>query len=309
MNFEGIIGNDKIKKELQENINTGTISHSYLFVGQEGIGKKKIAEQFAKMILCLSEKNKACNTCSSCIKFNSSNNPDFAEIEPDGNSLKIEQIRSMQERIYEKPIVSTKKVFIINDSDKMTEPAQNSLLKTLEEPPEYIVIILITANENKLLNTIKSRCLKISFNNIDYKQMLEYIEKNQIMQQPSQNILNMCNGSFGKLAKINESLEEYNQIEKITNDMLYGRIGNIVKMFNQFEPLYKSKDIVVDLLDYMVVIIYNYIKSQEDYRAKYLNLISIIEHTKAKLSSNSNYDMCIDELLLKMWEEIQNKSH
>ena len=64
----------------------------------------------------------------------------------------------MQENVYTKPIVSRKKVFIINDSDKMTEEAQNSLLKTLEEPPEYIMIILITANENKLLNTIKSRC-------------------------------------------------------------------------------------------------------------------------------------------------------
>ena len=126
----------------------------------------------------------------------------------------------MQEKIYEKPIVSNKKVIIINDSDKMTEEAQNSLLKTLEEPPEYIVIILITANENKLLNTIKSRCLKISFNTIDQKQMLEYITKNQIMSNPSKNILNMCGGSIGKLQKINESIEEYNKIEQITNNML-----------------------------------------------------------------------------------------
>ena len=104
------------------------------------------------------------DNCSSCVKFNSSNNPDFVLIEQDGNSIKIAQIREMQENVYTKPIVSRKKVFIINDSDKMTEEAQNSLLKTLEEPPEYIIIILITANENKLLNTIKSRCLKISFN-------------------------------------------------------------------------------------------------------------------------------------------------
>ena len=220
MSFEGIIGNDKIKNELQEVLYTGNISHSYLFIGQEGIGKKKIAEEFAKMILCLSEDKKPCNTCSACIKFNTCNNPDFIEVEPDGNSLKIAQIRSMQEKIYEKPIVSNKKVIIINDSDKMTEEAQNSLLKTLEEPPEYIVIILITANENKLLNTIKSRCLKISFNTIDQKQMLEYITKNQIMSNPSKNILNMCGGSIGKLQKINESIEEYNKIEQITNNML-----------------------------------------------------------------------------------------
>ncbi|MGN1327933.1 MAG: DNA polymerase III subunit delta' [Clostridia bacterium] len=182
MNFDGIIGNNKIKKELEENVKNGNISHSYMFLGQEGIGKRQIAIEFAKMILCLSEKNRACDICNSCIKFKSNNNPDFTILEPDGNSLKIAQIRDIQEKIYEKPIVSNKKVFIIDDSDKMTEEAQNSLLKTLEEPPEYIVIILITSNENKLLNTIKSRCLKISFNNIPTEEMTEYITKNQIMR-------------------------------------------------------------------------------------------------------------------------------
>lgn len=308
MNFEGIIGNDKIKKELLENVKNGNISHSYIFVGQEGIGKRKIAIEFAKMILCLSEDNKACDICNSCIKFKSNNNPEFTILEPDGNSLKIAQIRNIQEKIYEKPIISNKKVIIIDDSDKMTEEAQNSLLKTLEEPPEYIVIILITSNENKLLNTIKSRCLKISFNNIPNEEIVKYISNNQIMDRPSTNILRLCNGSLGKLIKINESLEEYKQIEKITETMIYGRIRNIVEMFNQFESLYKSKEIVENLLDYMEVIIYNYIKEQQDFRKKFLNLISIIENTKTKLTSNCNYDMCIDELLLKIWGELDENN-
>ena len=166
MSFENIIGNKKIKSEFIDNIKNNTLSHSYLFVGQEGIGKKLFAKELAKMALCLNNKTENDN-CSSCVKFDSGNNPDFVLIEPDGNSIKIAQIREMQENVYTKSIVSRKKVFIINDSDKMTEEAQNSLLKTLEEPPEYIMIILITANENKLLNTIKSRCLKISFNNLE----------------------------------------------------------------------------------------------------------------------------------------------
>ena len=165
MSFNNIIGNEKIKSYLQEFINNKAISHSYLFSGQDGIGKKLFAREFAKMILCLSD-NKPCNSCSSCIKFDSNNNPDFLQIEPDGNSIKISQIREMQKNVYEKPILSNKKVFIIDESEKMTEEAQNSLLKTLEEPPEYMVIILISSNENKLLNTIKSRCLKINFLNI-----------------------------------------------------------------------------------------------------------------------------------------------
>ena len=154
MSFENIIGNKKIKSEFIETIKNNTLSHSYLFVGQEGIGKKLFAKELAKMALCLSNANGFKKTvldqeenvinndntnvigndnCSSCVKFDSSNNPDFVLIEPDGNSIKIAQIREMQENVYTKPIVSRKKVFIINDSDKMTEEAQNSLLKTLEE--------------------------------------------------------------------------------------------------------------------------------------------------------------------------------
>jgi len=188
LSFENIVGNTKIKQELKNVANSNAVSHSYLFVGEEGIGKKQIAREFAKMILCLSQEKENCNQCDSCIKFISNNNPDFIEISEDGNSIKIAQIRELQEKIYQKPIVSSKKVVIIDNSEKMTEEAQNSLLKTLEEPPEYIVIILITSNENKLLNTIKSRCLKLSFVNIDSKEMIEYIDKNQEIQKPSQNI-------------------------------------------------------------------------------------------------------------------------
>lgn len=303
MNFEKIIGNNKIKQELQEAVKNNEISHSYLFIGQEGIGKKLFAKELAKMALCL-ENNKACNKCSSCIKFNSENNPDFVLLEPDANSIKISQIRQMQENVYKKPIVSNKKVFIIDNSDRMTEEAQNSLLKTLEEPPEYIIIILITSNENKLLNTIKSRCIKINFNNIDTKDIIDYISKEQIMKKPSDSLLKMCNGSIGKLIKINQNVEEYKNIEENTSDLINGRIQNIVKMLNVFDILYKSKEIIMDLLDYMIVIIYEYINNNKDYRRKYSNLILIIENTKLKLMSNTNYDMCLDDLLLKIWEEM-----
>ena len=301
MSFDGIIGNTRIKQDLQEIVKNETISHSYLFVGQDGIGKLMFAREFAKLILCLSE-NRGCDTCSSCIKFDSGNNPDFIELEPDGNSIKILQVREMQENIYQKPIVSNKKVIIINDSDKMTEEAQNSLLKTLEEPPEYIVIILIASNENRLLNTIKSRCLKMSFSDLSTDEIIEYIKQKNVMPKPSENILKACNGSLGRLININEDLEEYNQIDLATDKFINGHIKNIVDMFNQYEVLYKSKDIALQLLDYMMVIIYEYINKNEDYRARFLNLIFIIEQSKVKLSSNCNYDMCIDDLLIKMWE-------
>ena len=107
------------------------------------------------------------DSCESCIKWDSNNHPDFLQIEPENNTIKIEQIRNMQEEISVKPIASNKKVFLIVNSDCMTKESQNCLLKTLEEPPEYATIILTTSNESKLLNTIKSRCMKIPFQKIE----------------------------------------------------------------------------------------------------------------------------------------------
>ena len=124
------------------------------------------------------------------------------------------------------------------------------------------------------------------------------------MTNPSDSLLAMCNGSIGKLIKINQNLEEYSEIEKNTHALINGEISNVVKMINNFDILYKSKDIVLNLLDYMIVIIYEHINKDKDYRRKFLNLISIIEKSKLKLMSNANYDMCIDDLLLKIWEEI-----
>ena len=140
--FEKIIGNERVKKYIETSIKQEKVLHSYLFVGTEGIGKKLVATEFAKQVLCL-EDGKCCNKCKSCIEFESLNHPDFDIIEPDGNSIKIDQIRKMQKKIQEKPIISNKKIYIINNSDKMTKEAQNCLLKTLEEPPQYAIILLI----------------------------------------------------------------------------------------------------------------------------------------------------------------------
>ena len=95
--FENIIGNTNIKTVLEKSIKQNKLSHSYLFVGIQGIGKKMIATEFAKMILCLDD-NKYCNHCKSCIEFDTNNNPDFVLISPDENNIKIEQIRDIQKR-------------------------------------------------------------------------------------------------------------------------------------------------------------------------------------------------------------------
>lgn len=176
MIFENIVGNERNKELLKSIIDANNIAHSYMFVGKESIGKLIFAKEFAKAILCESSE-KPCNICKSCIEFDTYNNPDFSMLEPEGTSIKIDPIREFIKKVYEKPVVSNRKVYIINDSNYMTKEAQNALLKTLEEPPEYVTIILITSNENMFLPTIKSRCTKITFNKLKDTELARILEK------------------------------------------------------------------------------------------------------------------------------------
>lgn len=193
MSFKDIIGNDEVKYYLIESIKKNNIPHAYMFIGEEGIGKKLIALEYAKNIMCENNWDEACSRCKSCLIFDSMNHPDFFLLEPDGNNIKIEQIRSIKSKIYEKPIISDKKVYIINDSQKMTIESQNSLLKILEEPPEYIVIILIVSNQNLILDTIKSRCNKVLFNKIDNNLLKDFLINNYNFENINDNILELFN--------------------------------------------------------------------------------------------------------------------
>ena len=299
MSFEKLIGNQKIKQILLSAIENGSVLHSYMFIGKEGIGKNLFAKEFAKMILCSSE-NKPCEKCKSCTQFNGQNHPDFMQIEPeDGKTIKIEQVRYMQEKIAEKPVTSTKKVYLISQCECMTREAANSLLKTLEEPPEYAIIILTTSNESKILTTIKSRCMKLYFQPIKEEQILQYLKENGLNTDITENMLKQCEGSIGKALKINENKEQYLQIENLVQLLDKTDITQVWKNAN---VLYQAKENIIDLLDYMEIVLYNLITKQN--KICYINGISVIENTKKRILANANYDMSIDNLLLKLWEEV-----
>lgn len=299
--FEGILGNEKNKKILEKSLELSKSSHSYIFCGTEGIGKKAIAKEFAKKILCIGNKQNDCS-CKSCIEFSSSNNPDFLLIESDDGKIKIEQIREMQRKIAEKPIISDKKVYIINDADKMTTEAQNCLLKTLEEPPEYITIILICSNENNLLSTIKSRCTRMYFEPIEINEVKKYIKGINISKDINENILNLSQGSIGKAIKLVENQSLYENIEKLLEDLTKKDLIDIIKMS---EEIYKSKEEIESILEYMNVVALELSKKN----IKYIRFIETIEETKKRLKANSNYDMCIDNMLFNIWEEVNEKNN
>ena len=254
------------------------------------------AKEFAKGILCTNEENKLCGNCKSCIEFINSNNPDYYEIglKEDENSIKIETIREMQKRVQELPIVSNRKVYIIDDSEYLTKDAQNCLLKTLEEPPEFVTIILIVSNENKILNTIKSRCLKMYFNDLSDEELKRYINEKLKITQFSENMLKACGGSAGKAKQIDENKELYEEVDKVFNNI---EKYTLLDAMSKLEMIYKNKDRIQDILEYINTIFINKAKKN----IKYIDYINYIEQTKVNINSNCNYDMCIDNLVFKIF--------
>lgn len=255
-----------------------------------------IANEFAKMLLCLND-TKYCNNCKSCLEFDNNNQPDFLQISPDGNSIKIEQIRELQKRIQEKPIISSRKVYIIDDADLMTQESQNCLLKTLEEPPAFSTIILIGSNENAFLPTIKSRCMILHFQKIEDEEMRAYLANQLGLTNVSQTMLDTYQGSIGKAINLKDKQEEYLALENMLYDL---NKKDLIDILKEAEPLYKAKEEINEILDYLNIILLKMAK--ENY--VYTNCIEIVENTKKRLKQNANYDMCIDNMLFNLWEEV-----
>ena len=152
--FENIVGHDRQKEILSKSIESGNISHAYLFFGNSGIGKKQVALEFAKYILKTD---------------NLENHPDFKLVSKmeDKKDILVEQIRKeVIDDVYIVPAAGNRKVYIIDEAETLNTASQNTLLKTLEEPPQYITIILIASNISTLLTTILSRVNQVPFEGV-----------------------------------------------------------------------------------------------------------------------------------------------
>ena len=259
------------------------------------------AKEFAKAILCLNNEKKPCNNCRACKSFENNNNPDIIIIDEQDESIKTEQIKELVKNVLEKPIQGDKKIYIINNSENMTREAQNSLLKTLEEPPEYVIVILITSNENLLLNTIKSRCIKIQFQNLSDEEIKQYFRMaNQVIDD---SIIRIFGGSIEKALKLKDNLDTYKNIKNI-----FKNIENLsgLQILNLKETIFKEKDEIFSILDYINTIFFDKILENIKTANKYQKCIEIIEESKLRLKRNSNYDMTIDNLLLTLERSLKN---
>lgn len=322
MDFSKIVGH-KIQKEiLKKAIEENTISHSYLFTGQEGLGKRKVAQAFSKALLCKNQGERPCNRCSSCIKFDTGNHPDFKMLSPKKNIIPIKEIDEMIKSVPILPFESEKKIYIIDQGDAIRLTSQNTLLKTLEEPPEYIVIIIITSNTNKIIPTILSRCQSINFNPIHTGEIIHLLKKDyNIEDKRARLIANFSNGSIGKAIELTENSEFFQKREEIINIIDEIVNGNKIRVFTASELLSKNKDNVEELLDIILywfrdLLVYkelgespliingDKIKTLSDQSfldmRKINGIIDNIEMTKINVKRNINFNLSIETMLLNI---------
>lgn len=163
MAFKDILGNSLAKNILKKALQKDKVPNSLLFCGPEGVGKKDMALELAKALNCEKKRVDACEECEPCRAINKGNFPDVMVISPEGNVIKIDQMRLVKQLSYLKPMRGKRRVFIVFEAEKMNEEAANSLLKILEEPPFFSHIILVTHNPYVILLTIKSRCQILNF--------------------------------------------------------------------------------------------------------------------------------------------------
>ena len=325
--FEEIVGHKEIIRHLQNAIRLGKVSHAYIFSGETGCGKKLLATAFAMTLQCEQRGVDPCLTCSSCKKAMSKNHPDIINITHEKpNSIGIEDIRSqLIDDVAIKPYCSSYKIYIISEAEKLTLQAQNALLKTIEEPPAYAVILLLTNNMDALLPTITSRCVKLGLRPVKESMVKEYLmEKLHIPDYQAKMDASLAQGNIGKAKQLAQS-EDFAQVAENALRLLR-RSGDmeLYELVDAIKMLSADRQNIYDYLDLFTMWFrdvllfkatrevdglvfkdqFNDIKERAG-KSSYEGLetiIDAIEKARTRLHANVNFDLVMELLFLTIKE-------
>ena len=327
--FELVYGQDVIVKTLKNVIKNDKLSHAYLFTGPRGTGKTSSAKLFAKAINCLNNKDgDACNECENCKSFNNNSNPDIIEIDAASNNG-VDEIREIKNKVSLVPSMSKYKVYIIDEVHMLSIGAFNALLKTLEEPPEYIIFILATTEPQKIPATIISRCQRFDFKSISHdkmKQCLENIISKENISIDDGAIEEIINNSKGGMRDAIGLLDQASAFcnNNITANDIEELSGNIsIKQIRTFlsNIMQKEYNVIFDSIsnyssngkDFALICekIINYIRKGILYKKK-INTDKILDEDKNifdKLSDTDLYDLIdyLSDTLVKVKNSYQKE--
>ncbi len=325
--FRDIVGQDQIKEHLQNALMGKKVSHAYIINGEKSSGKEFIANVFAMSLQCEKEGAEPCQECRSCKQALSANQPDIIKVlhEKPG-TISVDDIRTqINHDVDIKPYSSPYKVYIVNEAEKMTPQAQNALLKTLEEPPEYAVILLLTANVNSLLPTILSRCVVLNMKPVSDELVKKYLmEQLKVPDYKAEVCVAFARGNVGK-AKSLASSEDFENVKNEALSLL--KYIRDMELYEIVVAIKKIGDYKLDVNDYLDIMAIWYrdillFKATKDVnhlvfreeiqairkaagRSSYEGIESVIkalDKAKSRLNANVNFELTMELLLLEVKE-------
>ncbi len=324
--FHEIIGHEDIIRHLKTAKKTGKISHAYLFTGSPGSGKKLMAGTFAAALQCEKDDSWACRECDSCRKAAAKNHPDIITLTHEkANLISVEEVRDQViHDVAIRPYASPYKIYIIPDADLMNPSAQNAILKTIEEPPEYAVILLLTTSAQSLLPTILSRCVRLDLKVVGDRQIRRYLmEQLHVADYQADLDVSVAQGSIGRAEKA-ASQEFWDMAEKALNLLKRSRSMEVYELTEAIRDIAQDKQKVDEYLDLFLfwfrdILMYkatdkqeflvfkqeiNAIRDESDGRS-YENLekvLNAIDKARARLHANVNVELALELLFMTIRE-------
>lgn len=327
--FDHIIGHSDVVEHLKNAMKMDKVSHAYIFNGEKGCGKKTLAREFAKALQCQGEGERPCGQCQSCRQADGHNQPDIIEVSHDKpNTIGVDDIREqVVGDVQVRPYSSPYKVYIIPEAEKMNQQAQNALLKTIEEPPAYAVILLLTTNAEAFLQTIRSRCVMLDIKPVSDEKIREFLmKKRQVPDYKAEVCAAFARGNVGRAVALASS-ERFNDLKDVTVSLLR-RLGNIRRydILQEIKPLNDFKDDIREFFDlvlfwYRDVLLYKAAGSEEQliFREQALEIrrqaekstyhglqqiLEAIETADRRIRANVNFDLTMELLAMTIKENI-----
>lgn len=292
--FETIVGHEKEKAFFENKIKNKNISHAYCFEGQEGIGKKSFGLELAKHLLC--GDNKLLQR-----HFDSNSHGDFCLISPDEGSIKTEQVTEILDFLSTAPSFSKHKIVLIDEADKMNLIAQNKMLKIIEEPPKYALFLIISSKYNSLIDTLKSRLVRIPFSALDEDDLKIYCDKKNIKYNIE--AVNESEGSVLRYLNLLDSNEDSpEKLVKIMIKAIMSKDG--LKIFNILELILSRKEDFSLMLN-VVEKLYSY--SDGVFKPESTYILGLVSEIRYRLNRNQQLDLLIIMFFNRLQEVFDDK--